>query len=34
MRSFEYWRGQEGVKYGIYNEKRKCFQFGICEDSP
>lgn len=30
----EYYRGQKGKKYGIYNTKAKCFQFGICEDTP
>lgn len=27
-------KGKEGVKYGIYNTKAKCFQFNISEDSP
>lgn len=30
----EYYRGQRGKKYGIYNTSTKCFQFGICEDTP
>lgn len=30
----EYYRGQKGKKYGIYNTKAKRFQFGICEDTP
>lgn len=30
----EYYRGQKGKKYGIYNTAAKCFQFGICEDTP
>ena len=30
----EYYRGQKGKKYGIYNTSAKCFQFGICEDTP
>lgn len=30
----EYYRGKPGEKYGIYNTTRKCFQFGICEDTP
>jgi hypothetical protein len=30
----EYYRGQKGKKYGIYNTMAKCFQFGIREDTP
>jgi hypothetical protein len=30
----EYYRGQKGKKYGIYNTKAKRFQFGIREDTP
>lgn len=30
----EYYRGEAGRKYGIYNTRKKCFQFGIVEDSP
>lgn len=30
----EYYRGKPGVKYGMYNLSAKCFQFGICEDTP
>ena len=30
----EYYRGKPGVKYGVYNLSAKCFQFGICEDTP
>lgn len=29
-----YYRGQNGIKYGIWNGMKKCFQFGICEDTP
>ena len=32
--SHEYIYGKENCKYGIYNTKRKQFQFGICEDTP
>ena len=30
----EYYHGKKGKKYGIYNTSKKCFQFGICEDTP
>ncbi len=29
-----YYRGTAGKKYGIWNCAKKCFQFGICEDTP
>ena len=29
-----YYRGIPGVKWGIWNAQKKCFQFGICEDTP
>ena len=29
-----YYRGQSGIKYGIWNTTQKRFQFGICEDTP
>ena len=34
MKSEEYWRGKPGAKYGIWNDVKKEFQFGICEDTP
>lgn len=34
MKPDEFYRGRPGVKYGIYNAARKCFQFDICEDTP
>lgn len=34
MRHFEWIRGAEGEKYGIWNTMQKSFQFGICEDTP
>lgn len=34
MKRTEYYRGVKGEKYGIYNTVKKCFQFGICEDTP
>ena len=34
MKKTEYYRGVQGEKYGIYNTIKKCFQFGICEDTP
>lgn len=34
MNRNEYYFGKQGHKYGIYNTCRKCFQFGICEDTP
>lgn len=29
-----YYYGLPGRKFGIWNSVRKCFQFGICEDTP
>lgn len=29
-----YYRGKKGKKFGIWNNMKKEFQFGICEDSP
>lgn len=29
-----YHHGKQGVKYGIWNSMKKCFQFNICEDTP
>ena len=29
-----YQMGVPGKKYGIWNTVTKCFQFGICEDTP
>ena len=34
IKSEEYWRGKPGVQYGIWNDVKKEFQFGICEDTP
>ena len=34
MKRDVYYHGVPGKKYGIYNVARKCFQFGICEDTP
>lgn len=34
MRRETYYRGAPGVKWGIWNTAKKCFQFGICEDTP
>lgn len=34
MTKHEYYRGQKGRKYGIYNTQTKCFQFGVSEDTP
>lgn len=34
MKRETYQRGLPGVKWGIWNCQRKCFQFGICEDTP
>ena len=30
----EYYRGKPNAKYGIWNDMKKKFQFGICEDTP
>lgn len=29
-----YQKGVPGKKYGIWNVSAKCFQFGVCEDTP
>lgn len=29
-----YYRGKAGKKFGIWNDIKKEFQFGICEDTP
>lgn len=34
MKRSTYYRGVPGKKYGIWNSMAKCFQFGICEDTP
>ena len=34
MTDTEYYKGSPGQKYGIFNTKAKCFQFGISEDTP
>ena len=34
MKRSVYYRGQQGIKYGIWNSVSKQFQFGICEDTP
>lgn len=34
MELIEYYRGRKGRKYGIWNTVKKCFEFGIAEDSP
>ena len=34
MKRGEYYRGRNGRKYGIWNTVKKCFQFGIAEDTP
>ena len=34
MKRETYQRGLPGVKWGIWNCQRKCFQFSICEDTP
>ena len=31
---WEYYRGKRGVKYGVFNTYRNCFQFNIAEDTP
>ena len=31
---WEYYRGKSGVKYGVFNTYRNCFQFNIAEDTP
>lgn len=34
MKRDTYYLGVPGKKFGIYNTVTKCFQFGICEDTP
>ncbi len=34
MKKSTYYQGVSGQKYGIWNTQRKCWQFGICEDTP
>ena len=34
MKPSTYYQGAPGEKYGIWNTSRKCWQFGICEDTP
>jgi hypothetical protein len=34
MRRETYQRGISGIKWGIWNCQKKCFQFDICEDTP
>lgn len=34
MKRETYQRGLPGVKWGIWNCRRKCFQFSISEDTP
>ena len=34
MKADVYYHGIPGEKYGIWNDARKCWQFGICEDTP
>ncbi len=34
MKAETYYHGIPGEKYGIWNAARKCWQFGICEDTP
>lgn len=34
MKRETYMFGVKGKKFGIYNTSAKCFQFGICEDTP
>lgn len=34
MKRTTYYLGSPGVKWGIWNASRGCFQFGICEDTP
>ena len=34
MKRDTYYRGVPGIKYGIWNASRKCWQFGISEDTP
>ena len=34
MKRDVYYRGKPGKKFGIWNDVKKEFQFGICEDTP
>lgn len=34
MKTTEYYGGRPGIKYGIWNNVKKEFQFGISEDTP
>lgn len=34
MKRERYMYGARGEQYGIWNTGRKCWQFGICEDTP
>lgn len=34
MKRETYYHGVAGQKYGIWNTMRKCWQFGISEDTP
>lgn len=34
MKTDEWMYGKPGVKYGVYNNRKKEFQFGISEDTP
>jgi hypothetical protein len=34
MKAETYYHGIPGEKYGIWTDARKCWQFGICEDTP
>ena len=34
MKRSVYYHGVPGKKYGIWNDCKKEFQFGICEDTP
>lgn len=34
MKREKYMYGVRGEQYGIWNTVRKCWQFGICEDTP
>lgn len=34
MKRERYMYGVRGEQYGIWNTVKKCWQFGICEDTP
>ena len=34
MKRNEFYHGRPGVKYGVYNVNKKCYQFDISEDTP